>query len=122
MELWQRSMIGLARSGRVRSWAERAPGARQAAARFVGGESGRAGVATARRLRDGYGITASLFYLGEYLDDPALIERTVVEATSVAELLGAEGLDVHVSLDPTAIGFASENSSRAITPSGSAAP
>jgi hypothetical protein len=61
MELWQRSMIGLARSGRARSWAERAPGARQAAARFVGGESVRAGVATARRLRDAYGITASLF-------------------------------------------------------------
>jgi proline dehydrogenase len=107
MELWQRSMIRLARIDRLRGWAERAPGARQAADRFVGGASARAGVDTARRLRDDHGIAASLFYLGEYLDDPELIERNVIEAISAADLLGAEGLDVHVSVDPTAIGFRS---------------
>jgi proline dehydrogenase len=100
-------MIGLARSDRLRAWAGRAPGARQAAARFVGGESAQAGVATARRLRDSYGIAASLFYLGEYVEDPELIERNVMEAISAVEFLGAEGLDVHVSVDPTAIGFLS---------------
>lgn len=64
VQLWQRSMIGLARSDRLRTWAC-----------FVGGESAQAAVATARRLRDNHGITASLFYLGEYLEDPELICR-----------------------------------------------
>jgi proline dehydrogenase len=59
--VWQRSMIALARSDRLRTWAERAPGAGRAAARFIGGESSQAAVATARRLRDEHGIAASLF-------------------------------------------------------------
>jgi proline dehydrogenase len=105
MHRWQQAMVRLAGSDRLRSWGERTPGARPAAARFVGGDSAAAAVATARRLRDEHGITASLISLGEYHDDPALIERTVAETTSAAKLLGAEGLDVHVSVDPTAIGF-----------------
>lgn len=105
MQRWQQAMVRLAGSDRLRSWGERAPGARPAAARFVGGDSATAAVATALRLRDEHGITASLFSLREYHDDPALIERTVAETTSAAKLLGAEDLEVHVSIDPTAIGF-----------------
>ncbi|MEJ3652140.1 proline dehydrogenase family protein [Actinomycetes bacterium KLBMP 9759] len=51
------------------------------------------------------GITASLFYLGEYIDDPARTEETVRQSCEVAALLGRVGLDVHVSVDPTAIGY-----------------
>jgi proline dehydrogenase len=98
MGIWQRSMIGLARSDRPPSWVERLPGTRQAAVRFVGGETAEAAVATARRLRDRHGITASLFFLGEYVEDPELIERNVVEAISAAGLLGGEGLDIHPRL------------------------
>jgi hypothetical protein len=60
----------LAGSDRLRSWGERAPGARPAAARFVGGDSAAAAVATALRLRAEHGITASLFYLGSTTTTP----------------------------------------------------
>lgn len=97
-------MIRLARSASARAVAGRAVGATSLASRFVGGESAHAAVATARRLRDELGISASLFHLGEYVSDPALVERTVEATRSAIALLGADGLDVNVSVDPTGIG------------------
>lgn len=49
--------------------------------------------------------TASLFYLGEYVADPRVVEETVVNKIAAARLLGEKGLDVHVSVDPTQIGY-----------------
>jgi proline dehydrogenase len=102
--LWQKSMISLARSERAKRVAHRVGGRSPLAKRFLGGHSPQEAVDTARRLRDELGITASLFYLGEYVADPALVAANVQGSIAVAEMLGATDLDVHVSIDPTAIG------------------
>ncbi len=105
MSIFQRTTIALARSplmGRtMRAMAARTSLAR----RFVGGADVDAAVQTALRLRDAHGIRASLFYLGEYVAEPVAIEHNVSQAIGACHALGAAGLDVHVSIDPTAIGF-----------------
>jgi proline dehydrogenase len=62
-------------------------------------------VAAARRLRDSQGIDAELFFLGEYVSDPQLVERTVAATIEACRLLGSAGLPAHLSIDPTAIGL-----------------
>lgn len=105
MSIFQRTTIALARSP-LMGRAMRAMAARTSLARrFVGGADVEAAVQTALRLRDAHGIRASLFYLGEYVAEPAAIEHNVSQAMLACRALGAAGLDVHVSVDPTAIGF-----------------
>ncbi len=105
MSIFQRTTIALARSPAM-GRAMRAVAARTSLAqRFVGGADVDAAVRTALRLRDAHGIRASLFYLGEYVAEPAAIEHNVSEAINACGALGAAGLDVHVSVDPTAIGY-----------------
>ncbi|WP_417224376.1 proline dehydrogenase family protein [Achromobacter spanius] len=105
MSIFQRTTIALARSPAM-GRAMRAVAARTSLAqRFVGGAGGDTAVRTALRLRDTHGIRASLFYLGEYVADPAAIEHNVSQAIRACGALGAAGLDVHVSVDPTAIGY-----------------
>ncbi|MCZ8408078.1 proline dehydrogenase family protein [Achromobacter dolens] len=105
MSLFQKTAIALARSpGAGR--AMRALAARTSLARrFVGGADVEAAVRTAARLREAHGIRASLFYLGEYVADPAAIEHNTQQAMQACAALGRAGLDVHVSIDPTAIGY-----------------
>lgn len=67
-----------------------------------------AAVAAARRLRDGQGIDSELFFLGEYVSDPQLVERTVATTIEACRLLGSAGLAAHLSIDPTAIGLLSD--------------
>ena len=105
MSIFQRTTIALARSPWMGS-AMRAMAARTSLARrFVGGADVAAAVQTALRLREAHGIRASLFYLGEYVADPGAIEHNVQQALQACRALGAAGLDVHVSVDPTAIGY-----------------
>lgn len=105
MSIFQRTTIALARSPAM-GRAMRAVAARTSLAqRFVGGADVDTAVRTALRLRDAHGIRASLFYLGEYVADPAAIEHNVSQAINACGALGAAGLDVHVSVDPTAIGY-----------------
>lgn len=105
MSIFQRTTIALARSPAM-GRAMRSVAARTSLAqRFVGGADVDAAVRTALRLRDAHGIRASLFYLGEYVADPAAIEHNVSQAINACGALGAAGLDVHVSVDPTAIGY-----------------
>ncbi len=61
-------------------------------------------VARAQTLWHDAGIRVSLFYLGEYVDDPALVEENVEAKLDAARMLGAAGLDVHVSVDLTQVG------------------
>jgi proline dehydrogenase len=104
MALWQRTMIRLARSERVTAFMQRHGGTTALARRFVVVGGPEAAVDVARRLHDRRGISASLAHLGEYVSDPLLIDRTVEASLDVCRLLGAAGLDVQVSVDPTAIG------------------
>ena len=103
-ELWQRAMISLARSGRARGFAERQAWLAGLAARFTGGPDAGAAIAAARALR-AEGISASLFFLGEYIEDSAIVEATTGQLAGVAGALAAAGLDVSVSADPTQLGL-----------------
>ncbi|MBB1626985.1 proline dehydrogenase family protein [Achromobacter sp. UMC71] len=105
MSLFQKTAIALARSpGIGRSM--RALAARTSLARrFVGGADIAGAVRTAVRLREAHGIRASLFYLGEYVADPAAVEHNTRQAMQACAALGQAGLDVHVSIDPTAVGY-----------------
>lgn len=105
MSLLQNTMIALARSTTV-SAVMRSVGSRTAlATRFVGGADLAAAVATAQRLFERHGIRASLFYLGEYVVERAAIDFNVNQALAAIDALAQAGLDVHVSIDPTAVGF-----------------
>ena len=67
-----------------------------------------AAVAAARRLRDSQGIDAELFFLGEYVSDPQLVERTVSSTIEACHLMGSAGLAASLSIDPTALGLLSD--------------
>ncbi|QVQ29023.1 proline dehydrogenase family protein [Achromobacter deleyi] len=105
MSIFQKATIALARSP-VAGRAMRTMAARSTLARrFVGGADVDEAVRTAARLREAHGIRASLFYLGEYVADRGAIEHNVNQAIGACGALAAAGLDVHVSVDPTAIGY-----------------
>ena len=100
---WQAAMIALARSPGWKQWMQAQRAASGLARRYVGGADVDEAVETARALRS-RNIRASLFYLGEYVDTPALVEENVEAKIAVARRLAEAGLDVHVSVDPTQIG------------------
>jgi proline dehydrogenase len=101
--LWQRSMIALAVNKPAARLVQGQPTLASLSRRFVGGSNLAEAVQTAEKLELS-GKLASLFYLGEYVSDPALVARTVSEYMAAAPALVAAGLDVHLSVDPTAIG------------------
>ena len=103
MLLWQKAMIGLARSESMTRRMQGSPRMDRFAARYVGGRDAAGGLARALELREA-GIDASLFYLGEYVEDPAEIRATVGALAESAAGLGRSGLDVHLSVDPTQVG------------------
>ena len=102
--LWQMTMIRLARSHRVKAWAQSTRAGTALATRYVAGSNVIEGVACATQLLRNKQIRASLFYLGEYVDTPELVAQNVAAKIAVAMALGHAGLDVHVSVDPTQIG------------------
>ena len=52
------------------------------------------------------GFTTSLYYLGEYVKDPAVVAENGRQKIAVAECLSAAHLQIHVSIDSTQIGYA----------------
>lgn len=103
--LWQSTMIGLARSKSVTGFMQKSRAGSALAGRYVAGEDVASGIARAEALLSDSGIHASLFFLGEYVEDPALIAENIAEKKLVAQALGETTLDVHVSGDPTQIGY-----------------
>jgi len=108
MSMWQKAMIGLARSTTVKRVVQEAPFAGAMSRRFVGGGDMEAAMCTADGLKR-RSISCSFFYLGEYVEDSDLIERNVREIVSVIPKLATSGLDLHVSVDPTQIGYSISN-------------
>ena len=104
MRLWQQAMISLARSARITDLVQNSGAFRGLASRFVGGASPDRALETAHRLNR-HGISSSLFYLGEYVEDPAVIDETVRQLDAVLAGLAGAGLDLHVSVDPTQLGL-----------------
>ena len=103
--LWQRTMIALARSPRLKAFMQRDRRMTQLAGRFVAGADVAAALASAQRLLDEKGIRTSFFYLGEYVDRQELVAENVDQKLGIARTLKDEALDVHISVDPTQIGL-----------------
>jgi proline dehydrogenase len=61
---------------------------------------------TVARELERAGFKASLYYLGEYVKDPAIVAENGRQKIAVAESLGAAQLQIHVSIDSTQIGYA----------------
>src|ERR1039457_5896216 len=105
MSLWQSTMVGLARRKSVTDLMQGNRFARGLALRFVGGDSASAAICKSVEL-SARKITTSLYYLGEYVESPAAIEENVAQLIAAIEQLGQSNLDVHISIDPTQIGYA----------------
>ena len=103
MRIWQKAMIGLARSESVTRRVQASRKLTRFAGQFVGGEDHGKATLRAAELKAA-GLSASLFYLGEYVQDPAEIGRTTDALKAVAAGAAEQGLDVHLSVDPTQIG------------------
>jgi proline dehydrogenase len=101
---WQETMIMLARSRRVRGFMQSNPVTARLSRQFVGGSNAEAAIQTALELKR-RNLRASLFYLGEYVNRPEIVEENVNQKIAIARKLGENGLDVHVSIDPTQIGY-----------------
>lgn len=104
MRLWQKGMIFLARNKPMTSFMQNRVSLSALATSFVGGRNTAEAVDKAKTLKS-QEYRASLFYLGEYVEDPAVIRRTVDALKDAAAGLWREGLDVHISVDPTQIGY-----------------
>ena len=102
--VWQKTMIGLATNGRLKAFMQRRATTALLASCFVTGRTPEAGVRLALNVPAG-AATSSLYYLGEYVGDRRVIEENVVNKIAAARLLGKSELDVHVSVDPTQIGY-----------------
>jgi proline dehydrogenase len=101
---WQEGMIRLARSATLTGFIQRRDWASGLAARFIGGPDVAAATRQALDLRAG-GVGASLFCLGEYVEDPQAVQAIVGRVAQAMAAQHAAGLDVHASVDPTQLGL-----------------
>lgn len=102
---WQRTMIRLARSSRAKAFMQSARSTTRLARQYVAGPTAADGVARAQALLRGPGARSSLFYLGEYVDTPSGVDRNLAGKRAVIAALAATDLDLHVSMDPTQVGY-----------------
>lgn len=108
MSLWQRMMIGLARNQPVRSLMQRNSFASGLATQFVGGPDANTAKKTVENLNN-RGFRASLYYLGEYVNSPELIAENIKQIIAAARILGQASLEVHISVDPTQVGYSTND-------------
>ena len=104
MTVWQEGMIRIARSERIVRFAQRQAWLDGLARQFVGAATAEGAISRVAELAQ-QGRTASLFYLGEYVRDPALIAHTVSQLQGVIHGASAGSHDVCASVDPTQIGL-----------------
>lgn len=97
-------MIALARSERAKEFMQSSRATSFIRGKYVAGETETDGVQRALLLLQDQGIRSSLFYMGEYVDTLDLVKQNVESKITIANALENEGLDIHVSVDPTQIG------------------
>lgn len=102
--LWQRTMIGAARSTTLQAAIQSNRFFNKLSRRYVGGaDCGEALTRVAGMAQSG--LTASPYYLGEYVDTPELVERNVVEIIAAINAFDQTEPPVFFSVDPTQIGY-----------------
>lgn len=97
-------MIFLARNQLVKRFMQNRAALSALAKQFVGGRNALEAAEKAAILKS-KGFNCSLFNLGEYIEDEQLITQTVDELKLVIRHLAQSHLDVHISVDPTQIGY-----------------
>ncbi len=97
-------MISLARSSRITRFMQTNRITSNLAKRFIAGSNVDAAVSTAQSLMK-EGFHPSLYYLGEYVDSKELIDQNITQIISASHSLNRSGLDNHLSVDPTQIGY-----------------
>ena len=103
-KIWQAVMINLARSASITRFMQSWSASSRLAKRYVAGTASAAACDTALAMKK-RSIRASLFYMGEYLDNDVHVTVNTRQKLEIAKKLGDAKLDVHVSVDPTQIGF-----------------
>lgn len=101
---WQNLMIGLACHEGTKQMMQSWSATSQLATRYVAGPSPDDALATAKRLMV-ENVRVSMFYLGEYVNTADLVKENVDNKVAVTRALQHSNLDVHVSVDPTQVGF-----------------
>lgn len=105
--IWQKGMIALACSSKLKTLMQANRSASKLATRYVGGSDIDGAMAIAEKL-SGQNIKSSLFYLGEYVDSQELVDENVAALFSITEAISGldrdSTIDGHVSLDPTQVG------------------
>lgn len=97
-------MIFLARNEAVKNFMQNHAAISELALKFVGGKDVFEAVEKSLTLQS-QGRKASLFYLGEYVEDFSVINQTVSALKAIVRNLATAKLDVYVSVDPTQIGY-----------------
>ncbi len=101
----QGTMIAAARSSWLKRFMQGTRATSSLAERYVAGREGAEAVAHAQTLMAQDGIRASLFFMGEYVDTPELVDENVAQKLAITDALAATGLELHISVDPTQIGY-----------------
>ncbi len=102
--MWQKLMILLARSEKLKLFFQSRKQLNQLATKFVGGQDENEAIQTAINLMDEK-VYTSLFYLGEYEKDMEVINKTIYSLQLISGLLSRNDLDIHISVDPTQVGL-----------------
>lgn len=101
---WQSTMIRLARNQSVKRTMQNPSATGQLAARYVAGPAPADALKASEWLM-AQRVRVSMFYLGEYVDTRELADENVENKIAVTRALRYSDLDVHVSVDPTQVGF-----------------
>ncbi|MDG4718115.1 MULTISPECIES: hypothetical protein [Thalassospira] len=104
MGLWQKCMIAVACNKPLRRAGEALGRKTGLADQFVSAADINGHVARAGELR-AQGIGLSSFYLGEYVTDIAQVRETAAQLGTLVPALDAAGGDVHISIDPSQLGY-----------------
>jgi proline dehydrogenase len=102
--LLRQTLLFLSRRKELEEFLRNNPTARQAAARFVAGDTRSEALAVARRL-NAEGFKATLDYLGEEVTDAAKAEAAAQEYTGAVEEAAAQGIATGISVKLSHLGI-----------------
>lgn len=104
MGSWQSWMISLARNEPIKNFMQSRATTSKLSRQFVAGKTMKDTIERIKLLKK-QSIDASLFYLGEYVEDIKMIEETIQALEKGIQELSKNNLDTHISIDPTQIGL-----------------
>jgi len=102
--MWQKLMIYLARNERIKGFFQTRKKLSELADKFVGGKTEDDALKKSKSLMNNK-THSSLFYLGEYVSNLEIVDKTVSSLSDISRLLSMNDLDIHISVDPTQIGL-----------------